>query len=156
MTGELPPGFTVLCVEQEYGHVQNVARAVGPAGQVVACSQRRFDRSSYADAWPIHLCVCVCRLDALPFLSHAMDAVIGYATAARTPGFVAEVRRVLAPGGLFIGYTDHTQAQMLAECRERSVEAGLELVDEAAFARRLGASGRIVTARAPLGRRPSP
>jgi len=151
VTAELLPGFTVLCVYMDERTVRVVRRAAAASWLVVACAPPRW----WSDRPDGQVPLIVCAPDSLPILSHSADVVAWPAELPHQGGAAAEIRRVLAPGGLFIGYTGDTGVRTLSDCRSRAEAAGLESVDETEFAKRLRIPGISVTLRAPLRGQPS-
>jgi ubiquinone/menaquinone biosynthesis C-methylase UbiE len=80
----------------------------------------------------------------LPSADHSFDAVINIEAAAfypRFPHFLAEVARVLRPGGHFL-YADVRPSDQIAKWEKELGDAPMRLISEGLSARRLHAGWR--------------
>jgi hypothetical protein len=145
----IAPGYTVACFGVAEPGLNALADSVGRQGRVVSCLSessppsvaRLLPRGGRAAS-----AVLRCSGRWLPLLSHAVDVAVAAAALCCDEAFVAELRRVVVPGGMLV-FVD-------VPAGDGPRSALIAAIAGAGFAPGPAAEQGLIQARAPRGRLP--
>lgn len=89
----ITPGYTALCLAVPPAVIEAAVARTGPSGLVIVCNVVPISVQT-------QVAFLRCAPGALPLLSHSIDGAIAGAAIVDDDAALAELRRVLAPGGM--------------------------------------------------------